>query len=1148
MRVIFSICLAFAFCISILHAQPKVKRYKLKDTTLAQQLVEEGKAMGKAQKNELAVEKLKEAQHILQQIYGENSFQAGEIWFEMANLAYSNYNYDQAINHLNNLLKTRIKHYGEKHQAIAIVYQNLGTLYTDSDKHTEAALYLEKALNLQKELLGEDHLDVALTYRSMGSVYENTGDYEKAIAYRKKALALRLKKLDENHYDVASSYLDLGNSYDQLAIFDTAMIYKKKALNVLVALFGEKHEDVARVYGNIGVTYARQGLIAEAVPYFEKDTKISEQIYGDQHPELINNFQNLGLAYSDLGEYDKSIAYNFKALAIIKGHFKEENKEFSDAYNNIGLAYYYKEDFDKALEYFEQALAIRIKILGETHPELANIYDNFGMTYDEEGLYEEAITFYNKGLNIRLSALDENHPKVATSYNNLGSTYFRMGQFENAIFYHEKALAIRLQVFGNRNIGLAFSYGNLSASYTAIGKYENALEYGRRTLKLLRNTFGDVHPQTSNAYHNLGLTHLFMNQPDSADIYFSKGLAIRKQIFGAKHSSIASSYLSKWVFTGSPASKEETPLLIDSSFAALNYSDTTKLDRVNSIPLLISTFLGEIAFLKNRYKKTKQIADLYKAYDASLESFKVVDYQFNLLSTDSRVNLARSNRTLYENALQNNALLYKLTDSLKYFNGSFDLAEKSKSLILYQSIQEANALDFAGIPDSLLAQEQQIRQAITNEDKRKQDKLNQGYADTDTSVLQIIANLFDLNQTYEALKRQLERNYPNYYKLKYDLSTVSVEECQSTLLQKDQGLLEYFVGDTTIFIFLIKKDDLKMVEVERDFPLNEWVLKLQKNSSKPYPYTLKNYTQTAYDLYQKLVAPLADQLPERLIIIPDGILGYLPFETLLSKPAESLYKPESYAYLLKKHQISYSYSATLLKEMQARKAKKAPAREVLAMAPYSNTDTILTSYLDKSNAIASLRGDTLSPLPKSGVELDSLVQLFNTDAFYGEQATEERFIEQASNYRILHLATHGKADERVGDYSYLAFAPQPDSIENELLYVRDLYNLELAADLVVLSACETGRGEFQFGEGIVSLARAFAYAGAKSIVTTLWQIDDQSTQTLMVSFYSYLKKGWTKDKALHQAKLDYIQSKKGLKAHPALWAGVIGIGDVRELR
>ena len=174
--------------------------------------------------------------------------------------------------------------------------------------------------------------------------------------------------------------------------------------------------------------------------------------------------------------------------------------------------------------------------------------------------------------------------------------------------------------------------------------------------------------------------------------------------------------------------------------------------------------------------------------------------------------------------------------------------------------------------------------------------------------------------------------------------------------------------------------------------------------------------------------------------------------------------------------------------------------------------------------------------------------MWKGDYFVNSDATEQKFYDVAGDYRMVHLSTHGVADARQGDYSYLAFAEQKDSIENEFLYVRDIYNTQLNADLVFLSACETAQGELQRGEGIISLARAFAYAGAKSIITTLWQVDDAATKDISIDFYKNLKKGFSKDVAQRNAKLRHIKTAKSAQKYPFFWAAMIGIGDMGAVK
>ncbi|MBK6930668.1 MAG: CHAT domain-containing protein [Saprospirales bacterium] len=195
--------------------------------------------------------------------------------------------------------------------------------------------------------------------------------------------------------------------------------------------------------------------------------------------------------------------------------------------------------------------------------------------------------------------------------------------------------------------------------------------------------------------------------------------------------------------------------------------------------------------------------------------------------------------------------------------------------------------------------------------------------------------------------------------------------------------------------------------------------------------------------------------------------------------------------------------------------------------------------------------DSLAALRASGDEVAAIANLWKGKSVYRQAATLDAFRQLAPRYRILHLSTHGQADDRNGDYAFLAFRVADEHDAYSKLYARDLYNLEINADLVVLSACETGTGKLQRGEGIVSLARAFAYSGAKSLITTLWKVNDTSTKDLMIRFYQYLKAGRPKDAALQLAKKDYLASRQaggGAALHPFFWAGFIAIGDMEPLR
>ena len=303
---------------------------------------------------------------------------------------------------------------------------------------------------------------------------------------------------------------------------------------------------------------------------------------------------------------------------------------------------------------------------------------------------------------------------------------------------------------------------------------------------------------------------------------------------------------------------------------------------------------------------------------------------------------------------------------------------------------------------------------------------------------------------------------------------------------------------------------------------------------------MQQYAIYGHRLYQMLIEPAASMLPERLIIIPDGILEYVPFEALLKEAARPGARPfTSYPFFIRDHQVSYAHSAGLLHEMR-NTSYQAPRQWILAFAP------AFQDAPDQEQSLASRRRN-LGRLVSNVKEVQSIKSLLRTRIFKGDDATRERFLADAPYYSIIHLATHAKANDEEGEYSYLAFTEISDTLQNELLYARDLYSMRLQAEMVVLSACESGVGELRRGEGVISLARGFSYAGAKSLVTTLWRVSDRESAALMELFYRHLKEGEPKDRALREAKLQFINQPGQGRAHPFFWAAFVLSGDMAPI-
>ena len=404
-------------------------------------------------------------------------------------------------------------------------------------------------------------------------------------------------------------------------------------------------------------------------------------------------------------------------------------------------------------------------------------------------------------------------------------------------------------------------------------------------------------------------------------------------------------------------------------------------------------------------------------------------------------------------------------------------------------------------------------------------------------------------QKYQQFIQELEKEYPAYYQLKYDDRVISIATIQDSLLTKNQALLEYVSTPDALYNFIIRKDTVILYRVEQanQEKLAQLTKNMTQNGLLSYQDSIKKsltaaasakqaYIASANQLYKYLLPWSPDfEGIDQLIIVPDGILGYLPFDALLTNRTDTTFN--ALPYLIRNFDINYSYSATLLQEMRARKNE--PTKTFLGFAPKFQQELI------------PLTNTRLAPLNLNKKEITELKNIIGTgDLLTNNQATSINFDKMATNYRLLHFSTHGFANDQQGEDSWIALTPFNPDIQQSLLLTKTLYNYSLNADFVSLSACETALGELVNAEGIIGMTRAFSYAGAKSMMTTLWRVDEQNTKTITIDFYRYLKGNGTnpsstKSKALQQAKLDFINTT--LNPHPFKWAGHILIGDNRPV-
>jgi len=361
----------------------------------------------------------------------------------------------------------------------------------------------------------------------------------------------------------------------------------------------------------------------------------------------------------------------------------------------------------------------------------------------------------------------------------------------------------------------------------------------------------------------------------------------------------------------------------------------------------------------------------------------------------------------------------------------------------------------------------------------------------------------------DSLKKKIaqsEKNYNAFNAADFDLEEVLAK------LPKSQQILKYYVGVTSAYAVLISKESIGITKIAQTDELEEKVLAFI-GKTKDLQSDFRSGTNELYSML------LPGAIGSRITLIPDNVLNYLPFE--------SLYNSDSREFLVQNHVISYDYSLPMWLMHQAQSGRGGNG-QLAAFAPH---------YSDEAG---STRDAQFKALRFAGQEASVIASRFSGDLFRDDQATKAVFLDAADDYSIFHLSMHSELYEDDFNQSFLLFS------NDEKLHFSDLYGMNIPAQMVVLSACNTGNGSLKKGEGIMSLSRALTYAGVESSIVSLWQVPDQETSEIMIAFYENLKNGQSKDEALANAKTSFIANNP-MKTHPFYWAGFIVNGNTDSI-
>lgn len=853
------------------------------------------------------------------------------------------------------------------------------------------------------------------------------------------------------------------------------------------------------MYCNLKGTPA-QGVqfMLEAKRLREKSAQFNPVSHG---AAFVHNM--LGLLLSNAGEHELALQQHLLAMNIReslerRGAAFDFKNMTAISYANVGQELGYLGQPDRSIAYILRALpAIRDSTL--KHPKMrgflaaleANLAANYMGAYD----HELAEYHFERALNMKLSRLGHKEPDLFLSSNlaqiwlNRGLNFAFLGRYETADSCIEKAKDILARVYPGAAhpylLGVAMNTQGMIELEQ--GKFDQSYNHLQEAATIMDQQEDGLRAVRSNVYHNMGVNWNFRNMPDSALHY----IRFAKQVLGTP--------------AGGTLNLDYVKYCASENRAIVQKYKQDGGTRTN----LLDTVLAN----------TLQIEALHHQLASSLEG----ELRY--------YNWAYALKQVFEPAISACYFLYQHDRNAVHLETAFRFAEKTKAISWLEKyrLQQASASGH-----QLSEDEQQLLKKQA--DLRAQRFVAQMQSDS-AMVDNIARQMFDLVQQRQQLQTNISRPIPA------SKDVVAADSVQR-YLAPDEVMLAYFLGDSSLFVFALTRErvHLEMVPSIHLAPdVRRLAIAMHSTETK-----VKEIVDAAQYLYSRLILPVKTLLPEnsRLIIVPDGVLCELPFEALFEGEAADFPDVE---YLVKQYSFRYGYSATALLEMSEKQHAATPQSLFLGVAPeFAGTQSSNIRNL----IYATPQEYTFDSLRYNVPEVRSVRKVLGAgDLLIGPNATKSRFVQMVSHYRVVLLSTHALRNNVVNEYSVIAFSETADKRpENRLLSLSEIETLTLNSDLLVLGACQTSAGQIRNGDGVVSMARMFAFAGAKSLLSSLWNVHDPTSATLMELFFANLKKGMPKDRALQYAKRKYLDTiLAASQKNPFYWATYILSGDAKQL-
>lgn len=976
---------------------------------------------------------------------------------------------------------------------------------------------------------------------SVGVNHAKKGQMKEAIELWLQAVEIFQKVGDK--FPQGKCLKNIGQANRNLGKYEES----QKILELALSISKETEDKFieADAFREIGVVNYLTGSPDKALEYWNKAIGIFK-VLNDKSNEGVTT-THIGVYYKNLGKHEEALAYFNKALTLA-----EETKNLSEKgniLNNIGNIYLdFLADYDRAKSNFEQAYEIKKKT-GEVNHQLI-LLGNIGICYKNQGNYSQALKYYSDALTLA-KKLSLKHLE-AKNLSDIGNIYTDVGDYENARPYYEKALAIyRSKDIGASEVStlmnLAVNYGLSDSTERAEQLYEESLKKARKYSMILYQ--GEI-------LANLGSLNADQQNYKEALRYYDEAAKIVDEISNFRRKANLHIGYGNIYFEKNMLEK-----------ALSYYQDGLRLARrIHAMEFIWQAYYG----LGRTFEKLNKPEQAFVNYDSSITQIETL--RANLSAISLKQSFMEDKIEVYEAIINLLLKLGKDEEAHQYYERS-----KARSFLDILSTGKINITE--GISPERLKRKNELERELNAVQQGLSDEYSKSEKEqNEKQITSLEKRQKNARQKYNELLQEIELNHPRYATLTGVKEPLTLKQIQQKVIQPGTFLIEYLVGEDKTIVWIIGKNSFvyEKLNLKRD-DLEKMVNDLLQPFRDVKEGKIKNLAlidfnlNRSQNLYQQIFQPIEKYLQKdnHLIIVPDGILHYLPFEALVTEIEEKPFdrniifsRYENAHYLVEKYAISYSSSASVLDPglfVSDKKTKQEGHLLAFGNPDFSRAREAVKLAKDKENEASSnhpvlvsrsSRGRCYDQLPGAEDEVRAIAEILTPSLLYvGSDAKEENFKQKSGDFANVHLATHCIVEENQPMYSRIVFAQDDDLTEDGFLHTYEVFNLKLNAELVTLGACETGLGKLSRGEGLIGLTRAFMYAGAPSVVVSLWSVDE-STAELMKLFYQNVKAGMTKAEALRRAKLKLIQSngvfdggQKFSFAQPYLWAAFVLVGE-----